>query len=126
MPNSITTVTARAAFAQAHGTTGTLPKITHMAFGTGGVDGSNVPIPPLTTAAALGHEILRKPLESISYPVSTTVRFTGKLMENEAVGQDISEIALVDQNGAIAAIKTFTKKGKDSESQFVFDWDEEF
>jgi len=121
MPNSITTVTARAAFAQAHGTTGTLPKITHMAFGTSGVDGSNVPIPPFTTAAALGHEILR-----ITYPVSTTVRFTGKLLENEAVGQDISEIALVDQNGAIAAIKTFTKKGKDSESQFVFDWDEEF
>ncbi|HMM21083.1 MAG TPA: phage tail protein [Selenomonadales bacterium] len=126
MANSITTATARAKFAQAHGTSGTIHKVVKMAFGDGGVDGSNQPIPPVTGATALGNERLRKTLDSVSYPVPTTVRFIGSLAEEELVGVDISEIALVDENDDIVAIKTFTKKGKDGESEFVYQWDEEF
>lgn len=126
MANSVTTVKARAKFAQAHGTTGALAKVVKMAFGDGGTDANNVPIPPITGAEALGHELLRKNLASVSYPVPTTVRFTGTLDEADLIGQDISEVALVDENDDIVAIKTFTQKGKDAESQLVFQWDEEF
>lgn len=126
MANSVTTVAARTKFAQAHGTTGTLPKVVKMAFGTGGVDSNNQPIPPVTGSTSLANEVLRKNLDSVSYPVPTTVRFTGSLSEGELNGLDISEIGLVDETGDIVAVKTFTKKGKDGESQLVFQWDEEF
>ena len=130
MANSITAAKARAKFAQAHGTSGTLSKVVQMAFGDGGVDSNNVPIAPVTgdpvAGISLGHELLRKPLDSVSYPVPTTVRFTGSLAETELIGKDISEIALIDADGDVVAVKTFTKKGKDGESQLVFQWDEEF
>lgn len=126
MANSVTTATARAKFAQAHGSTGLLSKVVKMAFGTGGVDGSNNPIAPVTSATGLTTEVLRKDLDSVSFPTATTVRFTGTLLEAEGNGSDISEIALVDADGDVVAIKTFTKKSKDAESQLVFLWDEEF
>lgn len=130
MANSVTAAKARAKFAQAHGTTGTLAKVVKMAFGDGGVDGSNQPIAPVTgdpvAGISLGNELLRKNLESVAYPVPTTVRFEGKLAEIELNGYDISEVALVDENDDIVAIKTFTPKGKDAESELVFRWDEEF
>lgn len=130
MSNSITSAKARAKFAQAHGTTGALKKVVKMAFGDGGVDVGNVPIPPVTgdpvVGITLGHELQRKDLDSVSYPVPTTVRFTGSLAEAELVGKDISEVALVDEDGDIVAVKTFSRKGKDAESELVFRWDEEF
>lgn len=130
MANSVTAAKARAKFAQAHGTTGTLAKVVKMAFGDGGVDGGGQPIPPVTgdpvVGLTLGNELLRKDLESVSYPVPTTARFEGKLTEAELNGYDISEIALVDENDDIVAVKTFTGKGKDEESELVFRWDEEF
>ena len=45
MANSVTALAARKKFAQAHGTTGTLPRVVKMAFGSGGVD-ENGPLPP--------------------------------------------------------------------------------
>lgn len=128
MANSVTSKEAREIFAQAHGSTGVVPKVVQMAFGNGGVDGSNVPIPPSATAKplSLGNQLLVKAIESVSYPVSTTVRFTCRLLSTELNGYDISEAALVDSVGHVVAKKTFTKKGKDNETELVFEWDEEF
>lgn len=128
MANSVTSKKARELFAQAHGTTGTIPVVVQMAFGNGGVDGSNIPIPPSATASplTLGNQLLVKNIESVAYPVSTTVRFTCRLLSTELNGYDISEAALIDNAGNVVAKKTFTKKGKDAETELVFEWDEEF
>jgi hypothetical protein len=127
MANSVTALKARKKFAQAHGTTGTLPRVVQMAFGDGGTDESG-PLPPngAIDPLTLGNELLRKPLESVSYPVPTTVRFTGKLLEGELNGVNVSEIALIDEAGDVVAVKTFSGKGKDAESELVFEWNEEF
>lgn len=126
MAYSVTTAVRRAKMAQASGTSGTLAKITKMAFGDGGVDGSLIPVAPTTDMTALGHELLRKDLFSVSYPVTTTARHTGKLLTTELNGMNINEIALIDADGDVAAIKRFTNKGKDVDSELVFDWNEEF
>lgn len=128
MANSVTSKKARELFAQAHGTTGTLPQVTQMAFGNGGVDGSNVPITPSATAIplALGNQLLVKNIESVSYPITTTVKFTCRLLAGELNGYDINEAALIDSAGNVVAKKTFTKKSKDNETELVFEWNEEF
>ncbi|EIW19902.1 MULTISPECIES: phage tail protein [Pelosinus] len=126
MAYSVTTVKGREKFAQAHGTSGVLPKIVKMAFGDGGVDGSLEPVAPVTELTELGNELLRKDLEAVSYPVTTTVRYTGRLLTTELNGMNINEIALVDADGDVIAIKRFTNKGKDVDSELVFDWNEEF
>lgn len=104
----------------------TIPKITHIAFGDGGVDDSGQPIQPVETMQALGHEVKRYAIDSVTNPIETTNRYTVTVPETEMNGVSISEMALVDENGVLAAVKTFLPKGKDADVKFVFEFDDEF
>lgn len=124
--NAIITVTARKAMAKARAGLGTLPTIEKMAFGDGGVNAQGTPIPPAADATALNNELLRKNLTAITPLSDTTVQYACRLETSELAGTDISEIALVDSNGDLACIKTFTKKGKDNTEALTFTIDDIF
>lgn len=70
--NIVTTDLIRQKLAKALAETGRIPVIKYLAFGTGGVDQDNVPIPPEPTMNALRSEVFRLPVESVEYPVLTT------------------------------------------------------
>lgn len=124
--NVVTTRKVREKFAKAHGETGGLAKVVAMVFGTGGVTADNQPIPPDASDNALKNQVYEKDLDSVTFPTATTCRFTVTLAGEECNGQEISEIALKDEDGDLVAIKTFGKKTKEADSTFVFEWDEEF
>lgn len=100
--------------------------ITHIAFGSGGVDGSGNPIAPTETQTALKHEIARYPIDSVEYPVDTTARYNVTIPKADLAGEKISEAALVDKDGTLCAIKTMYVKQKDDGVSFSFTFDDEF
>ncbi len=104
----------------------TLPKIAGMAFGNGGVDADGTVIPPAETQAELSSEIFRKEIESHSYPEDTTCRYVCTLSFSELAGEEISEIGLYDEDGDIVCIKTFMRKGKDSDVEQTYTLDDIF
>ena len=93
------------------------PTVTHMAFGTGGVSAGGEAIEP----TSLVHEVLRKALDSHSFDNNKTMKYTGTIRNNECVGEKISELALVDSDGDIVCIKTFSAKQKDADIEMTFD-----
>ena len=104
----------------------TIPKITHIAFGSGGVDESGQPIQPLETMTALNNEVGRYEIEKVETPLDTTNRYTVTIPESDLNGVNINEMALVDAEGQLAAVKTFLNKGKDGDVEFTFQFDDEF
>jgi len=58
--------------------------------------------------------------------VETTNRYTVTIPENDLNGMNINEMALVDADGQLAAVKTFLSKGKDEDVKFTFQFDDEF
>lgn len=104
----------------------TIPKITHMAFGDGGVDGEGKPIQPDETWQELRHEVARYEIDSVDASAETTNRYTVTIPESDLNGVNISEMALIDADGVFAGVKTFLPKGKDADVKFVFEFDDEF
>lgn len=99
-----------------------LPSISHMGFGDCGVDASGFVIPVTGKEIIMGNELLRKAIEShrmISEQVATC-RYAVKLMCEELVDRKISELALFDTEGDMAAYKTFYEKGKDNDIELTF------
>lgn len=104
----------------------TLPKITGMAFGSGGVNESGTVIAPTELQAKLTKELYRKEIDTYSFPNDTTCRYECTLTESELAGAEISEIGLYDADGDIVCIKTFTRKGKDDDVQQTYVLDDIF
>ena len=104
----------------------TLPKITGMAFGDGGVNQSGVVVPPTESQARLANELYRKAIDRYTFPSDTTCRYECTLIESELAGNEISEIGLYDAEGDIVCIKTFTRKGKDDDVQQTYVLDDIF
>lgn len=98
-----------------------LPKITHMAFGTGGIGSKGNLIPPLATDITLKNEVLRKEIQSHSLEDNIRMRYSVTLNKQECNGMKISEIALFDEQGDMVCAKTFLEKGKDEDIELVFD-----
>ena len=124
--NVIITKKARKKLLQARAGDITLPKIIGMAFGSGGVDTSGNVIAPLENQETLKAELLRKPVRGHSFIGETTCRYECTLSESELAGQYISEIGLYDAEGDIVCIKTFTKKGIDSDIEMTYTLDDVF
>lgn len=125
--NSVITLTRRKKFALASSDAGKpLDPITHIAFGSGGVDRSGEPLAPSGEQTALNTELYRYPVDSITYPDETTVRYTVTIPRDEHTGDCISEAALVDSSGDLAAIKTMYVKRKDAGVAFTFEFDDKF
>ena len=124
--NSVITKTRRTKLCRASsGAEAVLAPITHIAFGDGGVQNGE-PLPPGESQTELGHEIARYPVGAVTYPVDTTATYTVTIPKDELVGQSISEAALVDSQGDLAAIKTMYPKRKDEGTAFTFAFDDEY
>ena len=104
----------------------TLSKITHIALGTGGVDGDGEPLTPSDLQTALNNPIGQYEIEPVDYPEETTARYTITVPEHELVGEKISEAGLIDAEGNLCAIKNMYVKQKDEGVTFTFTFDDEF
>ncbi len=125
MADTVITIAGREKLAKARAGVANLPPITHMAFGSGGVDGTGEPIIHANTVTQLGNEELRV-VVSISNPVVTTNRYSGSIGKLELADVQISEIGLFDEDGDLIAIRTFTKKQKDLGIEMIFEMDDVF
>lgn len=120
--NKKTTTEYRKAFAQAMGSGEALSPITAMAFGDGGETDSqgNPDIP--SNSGDLNNVVLMKTLDSITYPVETSVCFQATIDAGEYTGS-VNEVALIAKDGTTAAkMRLLTDKGIDAESGCIFKW----
>ena len=126
MADAVITLKARKKMVQARAGAITLPPIVGMVFGTGGVDEVRMPVAPSGSDEGLKQEIFRKELDSYTFTDDTTCRYLCTLEVGECDNEEISEIGLYDSEGDITAIKTFKKKGKDSDLEMTFRIDDIF
>lgn len=126
MAQGVITKTGREKLCKAHAGDITLPAITQMAFGSGGVDESGAVIATTGEEVSLRTELLKKDIDSHTYPITTTGRYSVRLGKEELADQTISEQGLFDAEGDLIAYKTFLPKGKDGDMEFIFDMDEIF
>lgn len=124
--NVVITKAARQKIVRARAGAITLPKIVGMAFGSGGVDEDGEIIAPKEGQEKLANELYRKAIDGYSFPGDTTCRYECTLTEQELAGEEISEIGLYDEDGDILAIKTFKRKGKDSDIMQTYVLDDIF
>ena len=108
------------------GAASSIPKVTHIAFGDGGVDSSGNPLTPSGTQTKLNHEIGRYTIDGVTYPTATTARYTATIPKADLAGQKISEAAMVNSSGGLDAIKNMYVKQKDDGVSFEFTFDDEF
>lgn len=115
---SVITKVRRKKMAEA-GITGTIAKITQIAVGSGGVDEQGE-LRIITDAdIQLNHELLRKAYSACRPSSETSNIYDIKLEPDELVGEFISELMLVDEDGDPVAFMVFLPKGKD-DAETVF------
>ena len=124
----VITATGRKKLCRAHAGDGTLPAITKMAWGNGGVDETGQPISTTGNEIGLYNELLVKDIESHAYvnEEETTCRYTATLEAGELSGEEISEMGLYDADGDLVAYRTFMRKGKDADIPQIYDMEEIF
>lgn len=126
--SGVMTVIARKKLCKAHAGDQQLSKITHIAWGNGGVDENGTPKKTTGNEIALYNELLKKEIESHVYINSenTSCRYTATLEAGELTGEEISEMGLFDEDGDLVAYRTFLRKGKDADIPQIYDMDEIF
>lgn len=124
--NKLTTTVYRGLLAQAVGKTGTIEKITKMAFGDQGeTDDQGNPAPPKATGD-LNHTVLTVALDSITYTADNVVCFQATVAKG-ATTAAINEVALITETGKTAAkMRLLTSKGVDAEASLTVQWSVEF
>lgn len=104
-PIIITTVKAREKFAQAQVGAAPLPAITQIGFGTGGHSVSTgTIIQPDATLNSVPGEVVKKDINSFSFPDTTTASILGILEQSEGNGNSISAYGLYDADGDLAVL----------------------
>lgn len=127
MAGTTVTIRAKKKMLQARaGIISQLPRITHMAFGDGGVDSGGNVIDHSPSANALNHELLRKAIDGYTVISDTCIRYACTLAESDLAGVYISECGLIDADGDFVALKSFLQKGKDADMQVVFECEDTF
>ena len=116
---NVITKKRRLKMAEASHATGQIAKISHIALGSGGVTADGKVIEPLAENVQLNNEIIRKTYASSKKVSDTVYAYTIKLEKDELVGSFISELALIDEDGDVAAFSNFLPKGKD-ENEVTF------
>ena len=115
--NGVITVIGRKKLCKAHAGEITLPVITHMAWGDGGVDEAGTP--KLATGSEIENHVFVNDEE-------TACRYTATIDKGELTGKEISEMGLFDSDGDLIAYRTFMRKGKDADIPQIYDMDEIF
>lgn len=123
---AVTTKKAREKMVKARAGEIVLPKITHMAFGNGGVDENGTPIFPSGEDTSLKNELIRKVIDGHVFITDTTCRYSCTLFKEELAGKAINELALLDEEGDPVAFKTFSNKIKDGDMEMIFEVDDQF
>lgn len=98
-----------------------LPKIVAMAFGDGAASGSSIRT-PLATDTSLQHELHRQNIDGVELQedeISALYRTT--LAKATLAGNVINEVAMVDEDGDLQSIRSFSSKGKDGDMEMVFE-----
>lgn len=108
------------------GAVSTIPKITHIAFGEGGIDEDGSVAAPSETQTELKSEFCSYPIDSVTYPIETTARYTVTVPREEQAGKSFSEMGLIDAEGNLCAVKNMLPKVKDEDVIFTFEFDDEF
>lgn len=126
MAKAVITEKGREKLCKAHAGQIILPIITKMGFGQGGVDADGNVIDTTGNETALKDELLQKNIEGFTFPINTTCRYKVRLNKEDLANKFISEQGLYDADGDLIAYKTFLPKGKDDDSEFVFDLEEIF
>lgn len=123
----VTTTAYRQKVAQAVAAAITLPIVSTMVFGTGGVDANGNPLQPTGAESALYNQVLSKGALTVSYPTTTSVRFTGTINPTDlAANTNINEIGLKDNGGNLVAHSCFTSKPTDGTTTMTFNIDLQF
>ena len=120
---NLVTLAGRSKMAKARAGIATLPAITHIALGDGGVDSDNNVLEP---GEQLTHELINREVTSITKVSDTCYRFTIVLGETELTDAEISEMALIDSEGDTVIVKTFKPKIKDAGMEMTFRMDDKF
>lgn len=126
--NGVITVIGRKKLCKAHAGEITLPVITHMAWGDGGVDEAGTPKLATGSEIALYNQLLKKEIENhvFANDEETACRYTATIDKGELTGKEISEMGLFDSDGDLIAYRTFMRKGKDADIPQIYDMDEIF
>lgn len=125
--NTVITLYRRGSLARiTSGAVSTLPAVTQIALGDGGVDQAGAPVAPEEGQTALKHEIKRYSIEPVGYPTDTSVQYSVVSPEEDLVGEKVSEMALVDAEGNLCAIRTFSAIPKDPDMKLTFTFVDNF
>lgn len=126
MAEAMITAKGREKLCKAHAGDTPLPKLKFIAYGDGGVDDTDTPIPVAGDEVSLRNELLRMEIDSHNYPVPTTCEYQSGLDKGQLANVYISELGLFDEDGDLVVYKTFLKKGKDDDMLFDFSLQEIF
>lgn len=110
MAGTTVTTKAKKKMLQARAGIAPLSKIVGMAFGTGGVNTSDVIVPHSPDQNALHSEVLRKEVDGYEVVSDTCIRYKCTLTESELANTYISEIGLYDADGDMVAMKAYEER----------------
>ena len=120
MAEAMLTKRGREKLCKAHAGDLLLPKIKYIAYGDGGVDENDIPIPVTGEETVLRNERMRIEIDSHKYPLPTTCEYQSGLSKEDLANVYISELGIFDEDGDLVIYKTFLKKGKDDDMLFDF------
>lgn len=126
MSYSITTNKAKEKLVKARAGAINLPPIAKMYFGKGGINGSNIVVECTPEQVELKDKIFEKDIDGYKFTDFNKCEYSCTLDETELADEGISEIALVDRDGDIVAIKNFSIKNKDGDMKMRFEIVDEF
>lgn len=89
-----------------------------IAFGDGGHTPDMMPRGPDQSAQTLYHELLRKPLVTLTQDDAYSFTATATVLAGEMTGVYLSEAALLDTSGQIIGMKTFAPKFKEADETY--------
>lgn len=126
MADAVVTIVAKNKMMRARTGEIPLPKVAGMAFGNGGTDANGNPLTPKETQISLNNELQRKAIDGYEILTDKKCRYTCTLEDSELAGYSISEVALLDEDGDLIAIKNFSPKPKDEDLEMKLHIDDEF
>lgn len=126
MATSITTKIAKEKLIKARCGEKPLPKVSKLAFGKGGASEDDQPLNIDLEQCTLNNEILRKEIDGYKITVYNKCEYFCTLLEDELVNEKITEVALIDEEDDVIAIRNFKPKHKDNDMQLRFFIEDEF
>ncbi len=120
MAISITTKIAKEKLIKARCGEKPLPKVSKMAFGNGGTNEDDEPLEIDLEQNVLNNELIRKEIAGYKITAYNKCEYFCTLLEDELINEKITEVALIDEEDDVIAIRNFKPKYKDNDMQLRF------